>query len=134
MPACLLTLLPLLCGYPPLREVGIAYLSERSPLTKVLGSTFHGKPTVQKLRGNFSENTPEAILVWGQDGMDTSPAEGAWEGDDWGREFSCSHAAVNHTTYPSNWADPHSPGEGSGQRIGQGPGERQCKTPRGTQS
>ena len=78
VPACLLTLLPLLCGYPPLREVGIAYL------TKVLGSTFHGKPTVQKLRGNFSENTPEAILVWGQDGMDASPAEGAWEGDDGG--------------------------------------------------
>ena len=88
VPACLLTLLPLLCGYPPLREVGIAYLSERSPLTKVLGSTFLGKPTVQKLRGNFSENTPEAILVWGQDGMDASPEEGAWEGDDWGRKFS----------------------------------------------
>ena len=130
-PSLPLILLTLLFSYPPLREVGIAYLSERTLLTKVLGSTFLWKPTPQKLRGNFSKKPPESILVWGQDGMDGGSEEGTWEGagDGWGRAIPHSYAAIHHPAYTSHWENPNSPGEGSGKRTGQGQGKGNAKPP-----
>ena len=95
-PSLPLILLTLLFCYPPLREVGIAYLSERDFFTKVLGSTFLGKPTPQKMRGNFSEKPPESILGWGQDGVDGGSEEGAWEGAGvvWGRTIPHGYATI----------------------------------------
>ena len=94
-------------------------------LTKVLGSTFLGKPTVQKLRGNFSENTPEAILVWGQDGMDASPAEGAWEGGMTGVENSLAamqQSITQLTQAIGQTLTPQGKGQGKGSAKGQGKG------------
>ena len=124
-----LTSLLSLFSYPPLREVGIAYLSERTSLTKVLGSTFLGKPTPQKLRGNFSEKPPDTILVWGQDGLDGGSKEGTWEGagDGWSRAFPHSHAALNHTAHPSHWENPDSPGKGQGKGPAKGQGKGNAK-------
>ena len=135
-PSLPLTLLLLLFSYPPLREVGIAYLPERIPLTKVLGSTSSGSPLPRSYGGNFSEKPPETIPVWGQDGMDGGSEEGSWEGQEMaGVEQSLTAMQQSITQLTQAIGQTLTPqGKGQGRGPAKGQGERQCKAPRGTQS